>query len=155
EEIYALVREAHSGGQKAVQMEAFPFRFTAANMARHRLDPNMPFWKNLKEGADRFEIAKLEPKVGVCNGKYTFDRVAKNGEASGSGAEGDADLASQVAEKERDDNAQVAELVAKGTPAVKIAYEDGGQHPSFRNKVAETSRPEAIAAGPTVELYDA
>jgi murein L,D-transpeptidase YafK len=155
EEIYALVREAHSGGQKAVQMEAFPFRFTAANMARHRLDPNMQFWKNLKEGADRFEITKLEPKVGVCNGKYTFDRVAKNGEAAGCGAEGDADLAAQVAQKERDDTAQVAELIAKGTPAVKIAYEDGGQHPSFRNKIAETSRPEAIAEGPTVELYDA
>ena len=62
EEIYALVREAQSGGQKAVQMEAFPFRFTAANLARHRSDPNMPFWRNLKEGADRFEITKARAR---------------------------------------------------------------------------------------------
>ncbi len=83
EEIYALVREAHSGGQKAVQMEAFPFRFTPANLARHRLDPNMPFWRELKQGADRFEITKQEPRVGVCNGHYAFDRVTRTGEACG------------------------------------------------------------------------
>jgi murein L,D-transpeptidase YafK len=155
EEIYALVREAQSGGQKAVQMEAYPFRFTATNLARHRLDPNMPFWRNLKEGADRFEITRLEPKVGVCDGRYTFDREAKPGETAGCGKESDPELAAKVAEKERDDNAEVAELVSKGTPAVKIAYEDGGQHPSFRNKIAETSRPDAIAQGPVVELFDA
>ncbi len=155
EEIYALVREAQSGGQKAVQMEAFPFRFTAANLALHRQDPNMPFWRNLKEGADRFEIAKVEPKVGVCNGRYAFDRTARPGDASGCGSEADPELAKQVAEKEREDNTQVAELVSKGTPAVKIAYDDGGQHPSFRNKVAETSRPDAIAEGPVVALFDA
>ncbi|MFI5013681.1 MAG: murein L,D-transpeptidase family protein [Hyphomicrobiales bacterium] len=154
EEIYALVREAQSGGEKAVQMQAFPFRFTPENMARHRLDPNMAFWRNLKEGADRFEITKLDPKVGVCNGRYTFDRVAHTGEAAGCGSDADPELAQQVAEKERDDNAQVAELVAKGTPAVRIAYDDGGQHPSFRNKIAETSRPDAIAEGPTVALLD-
>ncbi len=154
EEIYALVREAHSGGQKAVQMEAFPFRFTPANLARHRLDPNMPFWRELKEGADRFEITKQEPKVGVCNGHYTFDRAARAGEASGCGADADTELTKQVAAKQAEDNAQVAELVSKGTPAVKLAYDDGGQNPSFRFKTVETSRPEAIAEGPTVELLD-
>jgi murein L,D-transpeptidase YafK len=154
EQIYALVREAQSGGQKAVQMEAFPFRFTTANLARHRLDPNMPFWRNLKEGADRFEITKDEPKVSVCNGRYAFDRVAKNGDATGCGADADPELTTKVAEKDRDDKAGVAELVAKGTPAVRIAYDDGGQHPYFRNRIAETSRPEAIAQGPTIELYD-
>ncbi len=155
EEIYALVREAQSAGQKAVQMEAFPFRFTAANLARHRLDPNMAFWRNLKEGADRFEVAKVEPKVSVCNGRYVYDRVGKAGEAAGCGSEGDPELAAKVAEKERDDSTAVAELVSKGTPAVKLAYEDGGQHPSFRNKITETSRPDAIAQGPLVELFDA
>ncbi|MBV8964357.1 MAG: murein L,D-transpeptidase [Hyphomicrobiales bacterium] len=155
EEIYALVREAHSGGQKAVQMEAFPFRFTAANLARHRLDPNMPFWRELKEGADRFEITKQEPKVGVCNGHYAFDRASKNGEAAGCGSDSDPELTKQVAEKRAEDNAKVAELVGKGVPAVKLAYDDGGQNPSFRFKTIETSRPEAIAEGPTIELFDA
>ena len=154
EEIYALVREAQSGGQKAVQMEAFPFHFTAQNMARHRLDPNMPFWKNLKEGADRFEITKVEPKVGVCQGRYTFDRATSPGDATGCGADADPELAQQVADKERDDNARVAELASKGMPAVRFAYEDGGQHPSFKNKVTETSRPDSIAMGPVIELQD-
>ena len=154
EEIYALVREAHSGGQKAVQMEAFPFHFTPANLARHRLDPNMPFWRELKQGADRFEITKQEPRVGVCNGHYAFDRVTRTGEAAGCGTEADPELAKQVEAMEREDNAKVAELVAKGTLAVKLAYDDGGQNPSFRFKTIETSRPEAIAEGPLVELFD-
>ncbi|MBW0004337.1 MAG: hypothetical protein JO216_12695 [Hyphomicrobiales bacterium] len=155
EEIYALVREAHSGGQKAVQMEAFPFRFTPANLARHRLDPNMPFWRELKQGADRFEITKQEPKVAVCGGHYAFDRTAGAGEASGCGADSDPQLTKQVAAKQAEDNAQVAELVSKGTPPVRLAYDDGGQNPSFRFKALETSRPDAIADGPNVELLDA
>ena len=154
EEIYALVREAHSGGQKAVQMEAFPFHFTPANLARHRLDPNMPFWRELKQGADRFEITKQEPRVGVCNGHYAFDRVTRTGEAAGCGTEADPQLAKQVEAMEREDNAKVAELVAKGVAPVKLAYDDGGQNPSFRFKTIETSRPEAIAEGPLVELFD-
>src|SRR5580692_11094666 len=35
-EIYSLAREAFLGGQKAFQVQAYPFRMTAANMARHR-----------------------------------------------------------------------------------------------------------------------
>ncbi|SDR61922.1 Murein L,D-transpeptidase YafK [Rhizobiales bacterium GAS113] len=155
EEIYALVREAHSGGEKAVQMQAFPFRFTPENLARHRLDPNMAFWRNLKEGADRFAITGQEPKVSVCNARYSFDRTARPGEQTACGAEADTELANQVAEKERADSAEVAALVAKGTPAVRLAYDDGGQNPAFRYKVAETSRPEAISEGPTVQLMDA
>ena len=155
EEIYALVREAHSGGQKAVQMQALPFRFTAENMARHRLDPNMPFWRNLKEGADRFEMTGNEPTVSVCNGRYAFDRSSRAGEQAACGPDADPDLAKQVAEKEKADQTQIAALVSKGTPAVRLAYDDGGQNPSFRYKIAETSRPEAIADGPTVELMDA
>jgi murein L,D-transpeptidase YafK len=34
-EIYALAREAFFGGQKSFQLEAFPFRMTPLNMARH------------------------------------------------------------------------------------------------------------------------
>ncbi len=36
QEIYALARESFFGGQKDFQFEAFPFRMTAMNMARHR-----------------------------------------------------------------------------------------------------------------------
>ena len=73
EEIYGLAREAFDGGQRSFQLQAYPFRMTAENLAKHRKSPNMAFWKNIKEGADHFEVTKLEPKVDVCDKKYVFD----------------------------------------------------------------------------------
>jgi murein L,D-transpeptidase YafK len=78
-EVYAIAREALNFGQPAFQVQAFPFRMTAENMARRRDDKNIAFWENLKEGADHFEETKLEPKVNVCGHKYVFDAEAKNG----------------------------------------------------------------------------
>jgi murein L,D-transpeptidase YafK len=72
-EIYALARESFRGGQTEFQIQSFPFRMTAANMARYRNDPNYQFWKNLKEGYDWFEITKTPPKVAVCEGRYVFN----------------------------------------------------------------------------------
>lgn len=51
-EIYSLGRESFFGGQKAFQLQAYPFRMTPVNMAKHRNNPNMPFWKMIKEGYD-------------------------------------------------------------------------------------------------------
>ena len=42
-EIYAIAREAFNGGQRAIQMQSYPFRMTAENLAKHRLDPNIAF----------------------------------------------------------------------------------------------------------------
>ncbi|MBN9077613.1 MAG: hypothetical protein BGN87_10975 [Rhizobiales bacterium 65-79] len=78
-QIYAFARDAFRGGQEAFQLQAFPFRMTAANMARYRNDPNYDFWKMLKEGYDQFEIAHLPPKVDVCEGRYVFNEVAADG----------------------------------------------------------------------------
>jgi len=75
-EIYALARESFFGGQRSFQVQAYPFRMTALNMARHRNNPNMPFWKMLKEGNDHFEVSGLEPKVDVCERRYVFDAEA-------------------------------------------------------------------------------
>ncbi|KXF79278.1 hypothetical protein ATN84_06055 [Paramesorhizobium deserti] len=75
-EIYAFARDAFRGGQTAFQIQAFPFRMTAANMARYRKDPNYPFWKMLKEGYDLFEITKVPPKVDVCERRYAFNNMA-------------------------------------------------------------------------------
>ncbi|MGB8997849.1 MAG: hypothetical protein WCC43_01800, partial [Pseudolabrys sp.] len=44
-----------------------------ANLARHRNNPNLAFWKMLKIGNDHFEATHLEPKVDVCNRLYVFD----------------------------------------------------------------------------------
>ena len=81
EEIYAFGRDAFRGGQKEIQIEAFPFRMTAANMARYRNDPNYNFWKMLKVGYDNFEITKVPPKVDVCEKRYVFNQVAADGQA--------------------------------------------------------------------------
>lgn len=73
EEIYGLAREAFSGGQKAFQVQAYPFRMTAENLAKHRKSPHFAFWKNIKQGYDHFEVTKLEPRVEVCDKRYVFD----------------------------------------------------------------------------------
>lgn len=162
-EVYALAREAFSGGQRGFQLQAFPFRMTPANLARYRQDPNMPFWKNLKQGSDHFEITRREPKVSVCERRYAFNTV-------GDECKEDPTLAPAIAQKEENDRREVAELVAKGTPAVRLVYADGGQHPSFRPpgaayggrdsasaltvfeepkpKLGQVSRPEALEEGP-------
>ncbi len=76
-EIYAIAREAFNGGQSEIQMQSYPFHMTAENLAKFRLDPNIAFWKQLKVGADHFEVTKLEPKIGVCAKHYVFDATAK------------------------------------------------------------------------------
>lgn len=73
EELYGLAREAFNAGQRSFQLQAYPFRMTAENLAKHRKNPNMAFWRNLKQGYDHFEVTKLEPKVEVCDRKYVFD----------------------------------------------------------------------------------
>jgi len=75
EEIYAFGRDAFRGGQTEFQIQAFPFRMTAANMARYRNDPNFEFWTMLKEGYDQFELTKVPPKVDVCERRYVFNRT--------------------------------------------------------------------------------
>ena len=73
EEIYILAREALSAGQGAFQVQAFPFRMTAANLNAHKNDQWIDFWKNLKEGYDYFEISRLPPKVVVCEKRYLIN----------------------------------------------------------------------------------
>ena len=79
-EIYGFARDALAGGQKAFQVQAFPFRMTAENMAAHRNEQHIEYWKMLKEGYDHFELTKLPPKIDVCDRRYMFNRNALNGE---------------------------------------------------------------------------
>ncbi len=73
EEIYALAREALKGGQESFEVHAFPFRMTEANMARYQGNPNVPFWKTLKQGYDFFEKYRLPPTVAVCEKRYVVN----------------------------------------------------------------------------------
>ena len=70
EEIYTLVEGALQKGQKYVQVHAFPFRMTDANMALYGNSEWYDFWDNLKEGYDYFELEKLPPDVKVENKRY-------------------------------------------------------------------------------------
>ncbi len=159
-EIYAIAREAFGGGQPQIQMQSMPFRMNADNLAKHRFDPNMKFWREIKEGSDHFEITRREPRVAVCGGRYVFNSKVKNSSDRLDAREvcppleQEESLKNMVAEKNRREQQQVAELVAKGTPAVKVVYADGGQHPSFRH-VTVVSRPDAVDKGPTEIHIDA
>lgn len=73
EEIYGLVDEAFKAGQDQVQLQAFPFRMTEENLARHADDPNTPFWQMLKTGSDAFAEAGRPPAVAVCAQRYVFN----------------------------------------------------------------------------------
>nr|WP_246775686.1 murein L,D-transpeptidase family protein [Methylobacterium aquaticum] len=157
-EIYAIAREAFAGGQRAFQFQSYPFRMTAQNLAKFRNDPNIGFWRNLKEGSDYFETLHEEPRVGVCGTRYVF-----GGSDAAAGA-CNPKVDPLVVAKRQKDEVEVAELVAKGTAATRLVYQDGGQHPFFRETAPSTqlfaeqaqprpnmgivSRPEALAAAP-------
>ena len=52
-EIFALARDAFRGGQRAFEIQAFPFRMTPENLAKHRDDPEHGFLADA-EGRLRF-----------------------------------------------------------------------------------------------------
>jgi hypothetical protein len=79
EEIYALAREAFIGGQDAIPVHAFPFRMTQTNMARHAKSKWQPFWKNLKQGYDHFELTRQVPAIAICNRRYVVNVTLPNG----------------------------------------------------------------------------
>src|SRR5271169_6444700 len=123
-EIYALARESFFGGQRSFQVQSYPFRMTPFNMAKHRNNPNMPFWKMIKEGYDHFEVTRQEPKVDFCEKKYVFDAVkapdAKRDPVFQASAKCPVyvipdELADGVREKQQQDDTETARLIAKGT----------------------------------------
>ncbi len=151
DQIYAVAREAFAGGQQAIQMQSYPFRMTPENMAKYRADPNIAFWRQLKEGADNFEVAKQDVNVGVCAKHYVFNVTARNLDPTGACPALQHDgIQNEVAAREAEDDARIEKLAASGTPAVRTLYADGGQNPEFaRANLADVSRPEALAAAPT------
>jgi murein L,D-transpeptidase YafK len=152
-EIYAIAREAFGGGQRAIQMQSFPFRMTAENLAKHRLDPNMAFWRELKEGSDRFDVTKQETPVTVCNRRYVYN-VPANASARVDPMglcppmQDQTEVAALVEQKQKEDDQRVAALIAQGVRPVRLVYQDGGQHPDFMARAGDVSRPEALAQGP-------
>jgi murein L,D-transpeptidase YafK len=146
-EIYSLGRESFFGGQRAFQLQAYPFKMTPINMAKHRNNPNMPFWKMIKEGWDHFEITRQEPKVDFCEKKYVFDAIkapnATRDPVFDASAKCPAyaipeELADATREKEQQDAAETAKLISKGTPVARLNTGiDGGMNKIFAAKVPE------------------
>ena len=150
DDIYAIGRDALRGGQREIQLQSYPFHMTPENMAKYRLDPNIAFWKELKNGADHFEVTKTEPSVVICGKHYVFGATA-SGEVSATAPcpalQKDEEVESLVAEKEAKDDAKVAELAAKGVRPIRTVYADGGQNPVFAN-YPDTSDPDALVGSP-------
>lgn len=160
DEIYALARDGFAGGQHVIQMQSYPFHMTAENMAKYRLDPNIAFWRQLKEGADHFEVTQQEVRTGVCGKHYVFDAVPADGShfdplAACPALKRDPGVEADVAAREKQDEAKTAALIASGLPAIRTLYADGGQNQVFtKAALQDVSRPEAIAAGPTDWLVE-
>ncbi len=146
-EIYSLGRESFFGGQKSFQLQAYPFKMTPANMAKHRNNPNMPFWKMIKEGNDHFEVTKQEPKVDFCEKKYVFDAIKKPGATRDLVFDASAkcpdyaisdEIADAVRGKQATDLAETARLIAKGTPVARVnTGVDGGMNRIFAARVPD------------------
>ena len=140
-EIYSLARDALASGQRAFQFQAYPFRMTAANMARARTEPHIEFWRQLKEGYDRFEATNEELPVAISGLRYTFPAYRNP--------------TREAAAKTRvaDEKAKTDKLVEDGAGAVRITYSDGGMHASFASLMSRgttggmgmISRPETLA----------
>ena len=80
EDIYAMAREAFTGGQEAFDVQALPFRMTLENMRRHSRNKNYAFWRNnLYQGYKDFEVSQLPPKVDVCERRYLVNVNFLNG----------------------------------------------------------------------------
>jgi murein L,D-transpeptidase YafK len=148
-EIYSLAREAFLGGQKEFQIQAYPFRLTPVNLARHRTNPNMAFWMMLKEGNDHFEVTHQEPKVDVCDRRYVFDAQPPANSTkplvfSPAGHcpayEVPQDIAGPALEKQRNDDYQVAQLTKENVATAPIVMgTDGGMNRVFASRLAETN----------------
>jgi murein L,D-transpeptidase YafK len=136
-EIFALARDALAAGQRAFQFQAYPFRMTPKNLARHRGDSNIAFWRQLKEGYDFFEATRLEPRVSMSGNRYAFNL--------------DSPAEERIArQRHAEEESRIAELITAGTEAVRTVYQDGGQNAIFtamhgHSGLGDISRPDALA----------
>ena len=158
-EIYSLARESFLGGQQSFQIQAYPFRMTPTNLARHRTNPNLAFWRMIKEGNDHFEVSRLEPKVDVCDRHYVFDAqpppnatkpLAFNPTGRCPAYQVAPEIAGPAQEKERNDEQQFAQLVKFNTPVAPIRTGlDGGMNRVFLAQVGGSIPPARVAPAQT------
>jgi murein L,D-transpeptidase YafK len=160
QEIYTLGRLAFQGGQRDFQVQAFPFRMTPENMARHRNNPNFAFWQMLKEGYDHFEVIRQPPKVDVCAQRYVFNSVPQEGVAFSPTAECPPmsvpdPIRIRVAERQARDRAEFVEIAARleargiGEPPVMVAAAPAAEQPA---PMSVAAAPVSIAPATTASV---
>jgi murein L,D-transpeptidase YafK len=153
-EIYSLARDSLLGSQQSFQIQAYPFRMTPANLAHHRTNPNMSFWKMLKIGNDHFEATHLEPKVEVCNRRYVFDSeqppnwskpLVFDPTGKCPAFVVNPEIARPAREKEHADEVQYAQLVKANVPvAPSHSGLDGGMNGVFLAQVGGSIPPARV-----------
>jgi murein L,D-transpeptidase YafK len=159
DEVYSLARESLLGSRPSFQIQAYPFRMTPANLARHRTSPHIAFWKMLKIGNDHFEVTHLEPKVDVCNRRYVFDAEQPPNSSQPLVFDPTGKCPAFVVnpkivrpalEKQRADEVEYAQLV-KDNAAVAPIYSglDGGMNQVFFARFPGKIIPLAIVLPPT------
>jgi murein L,D-transpeptidase YafK len=159
-EIYSLARDSLlGGGQRSFQIQAFPFRLTPTNLALHRTNPHMAFWKMLKIGNDHFEATHLEPKVDVCNRHYVFDAYhpLNSSQPLMFDPTGNCPafvvnpkIAGLALEKQHADEVEYAKLVEDDVPVAPVySGLDGGMNTVFLARFPGKIIPLAIVLPPT------
>ena len=156
-EIYAIAREAFNGGQREIQMQSYPFRMTAENLAKHRLDPNIEFWKQLKNGADHFEVTKTETPVLVCGKRYVFGAHA-DGEVSARAPcptlHRDEEVETPVAAKQAEGRRGGRRPGRQGRQADPAGLPGRRAEPGVRRQGRRRQRPDALLEAPREIVLD-
>ena len=142
-EIYALARESFFGGQRAFQVQAYPFRMTrgelrqASQQSEHRVladaQGRQRSLRGHAPGAEgrRVREALRVRRPGGGGQELRFDPAGRC-----PAYEVNQDLRDAVAEKQRADETQFASLVQRGTPTVAVRTgRDGGMHQTFLAKL--------------------
>ena len=142
-EIYSLARDSLLG-RPSFQIQAYPFRLTPENLARHRTNPNLAFWKMLKIGNDHFEATHLQPKVDVCGRRYVFDAQPPPNSSQPLAFDPNAQcpafvikpkIARAALQKQRADEVEYAQLVKANVPVAPIhSGLDGGMNTVFHTR---------------------
>ncbi len=139
-EIYALARETFKGGNPSFQLQIFPFRMTAANLAKQASSQHLNFWKNIKQGYDLFELSKAPPTWDVCERQYIFNANG-GGALNPMGPCPPVTLVAGLAEKQQADDLAFAKAVeSEAQKATRLAAE------AERTAAAEAAARERGAA---------
>ena len=139
-EIYSLARDSLSG-RPSFQVQAYPFRLTPANLARHRNSPNLRLLENaqgrqrsFRDDATRTQGGCVQPPLCIrCATSPEFaapSRVQRDRKMSPFVV--NPEIARRALEKKRADERAYAQLLEDNLPAAPIySGLDGGMNKAF------------------------